>query len=271
MSGRETAGPGAVSGRGERETGVVPSLGRPGSLVATALARAVYEAQTVVAPVPWLALPLARLRGHGVPVGRDTEVVIEGYPRSANSFTVAAFRRAQGREVRVAHHVHAPAQVVQAVRWRVPALVLVRRPEDAVLEYVLKKAHVTVAQALRGWVRFYAPLLRWRHGFVVGPFEEVTSDLGAVIRRLNERFGTSFVPFEHTEENARAALEELDRWWRDRLGPGLSLEVTVGRPSEVRDRLKEALRPRYRDPALAPLRERAEALYRRFVVESLGG
>lgn len=261
----------AVNGGDELGAGGAPAPGRARSRAGEALARAVYEAQTVVAPVPWLALPLARLRGHGVPLRRDTEVVIEGYPRSANSFTVAAFRRAQGREVRVAHHVHAPAQVIQAVRWRVPVLVLVRRPEEAVLEYVLKKAHVTVAQALRGWIRFYAPLLRWRDGFVVGPFEEVTSDLGAVIRRLNERFGTRFVPFEHTEENARAALDELDRWWRDRLGPGLALEVTVGRPSEVRDRLKEALRPRYRDPALGPLRERAEALYRRFVVESGGG
>jgi hypothetical protein len=253
---------------GEGRLGAAQALGGRGGPLRRILARAVYEAQTVVAAHPALALPLARVRGHGVPVGRNTEVVIEGYPRSANSFTVAAFRRAQGREVRVAHHVHAPAQVLAAVRWGIPALVLVRRPEDAVLEYVLKKPHVTVAQALRGWVRFYRPLLPLRGGFVVGRFEEVTSDLGAVIRRLNERFGTRFVPFEHTEDNARAALDELDRWWRDRLGPGPLLELTVGRPSELRDRLKEELRPRYRAPSLAPLRERAEALYRRFVVES---
>ena len=45
---------------------------------------------------PLLALPAARLRGHGVVLSPRTEVVIEGYPRSANSFAVAAFRLALG-------------------------------------------------------------------------------------------------------------------------------------------------------------------------------
>jgi hypothetical protein len=222
-----------------------------------------YEAQTIVAQQPALALPLARLRGRGVPFGPGTEIVIEGFPRSANSFAVAAFARAQGRKPTIAHHVHAPAQVIAAARAGIPAIVLVRNPEDAVLEYVIKKPTISIGQALRGYARFYQPLLRYRSGFVVGVFDEVTKDFGSVIRRVNERFGTVFREFEHTEENARATLEEIDGYWRGILGPGEQLEIIVGRPSPARDEMKERLRRAYSDRRLGRARTRADALFRR--------
>lgn len=228
----------------------------------------VYELQTLVAQRPRLALPLARFRGHGVPFGPGTEIVIEGFPRSANSFAVAAFARAQGRKPQIAHHVHAPAQVIAAAKAGTPAIVLIRDPEDAVLEYVVKKPAITIGQALRGYARFYEPLVRYRSGFVAGVFDEVTKDFGTVIRHVNERFGTTFREFEHTEENARATLEEIDAYWRGIVGPGKQLEIIVGRPSAVRDEMKEQLRRIYRDRRLARARRRAGVVYRRIASQA---
>jgi hypothetical protein len=230
-----------------------------------------YEVQTIVAQHPAIALPLARLRGHGVPLGPRTEIVIEGFPRSANSFAVAAFARAQGRKPEIAHHVHAPAQILGAAHRNVPAIALIRNPEDAVLEYVIKKPDITIGQALRGYVRFYEPLLACRGAFVTGLFDEVTSDFGAVIRRVNERFRTSFTEFEHSEENARATLDELDRYWRGILGSGERLEIIVGRPSAVRDQIKGGLRDGYHAASLAGLRARARTLYERMAADARAG
>jgi len=232
-----------------------------------AIARLTYEAQMVLSQHPAVALPIARARGHGVVAGADTEIVIEGFPRSANAFAVAAFARAQRpHRARIAHHVHAPAQVLAAVRRGTPALVLIRRPEDCVLEYALKKRDVTLGQALRGYARFYAPLLPYRSGFVIGLFDEVITDFGSVVRRINQRFEAGFREFEHTDESARACLEEIDAYWRDRLGPGEALEITVNRPSEVRDLMKDTLRPAYHSTPLAEGRARAERLYEAFVL-----
>jgi hypothetical protein len=217
-----------------------------------------YELQTLVAQTPAIALPVARLRGHGVPFG----------PRPANSFAVAAFAQAQGRKPQIAHHVHAPAQVIAAARIGKPTIVLIRNPEDAVLEYVLKKPAITIGQALRGYARFYAPLLQYRSRFVTGSFEEVTTNFGAVIRRVNERFGTTFLEFDHTEENARACLDELDRYWRGVLGTGERLEIVVGRPSALRDEMKERLRQAYRGERLAEARSRARAIHDRIVADT---
>ncbi len=226
-----------------------------------------YEAKTVVSGHPSLALPAARWRGHGEVVHAGTDLLIEGYPRSANSFAVAAFRLAQGRPVAVAHHTHAPGLVLAALKLGVPALVLIRDPDESVLEFVILRPNLTIRQALRGWVRFYATLLPHRERFVVGSFPEVTSDFGGAIRRVNERFGTGFREFEHTEDNVRECFRQMDAYWRDRLGPAGSVEPYVGRPSEKRERMKDEMRGAYRLTVPAALRSRAARLYRAFAGE----
>jgi hypothetical protein len=228
--------------------------------IGTVPRRVLYGCKTVVASSPKVALTLARIRGHGEPFDPGVDIVIEGYPRSANSFAVHAFRVAQDHPVRIAHHLHAPAQLIAAVRAGVPALVLVREPHDAVLEFVIAKGYLSIRQALHGYVRFYTPLLPYRDRIVAGPFREVTSDFGAVIARVNAMFGTRFAEFEHTDENVRSSFAAIEADWATRLPPGETFERKVGRPSATRDRMKRDLLATYLSPALAELRRRAERL-----------
>jgi hypothetical protein len=225
--------------------------------------RAAFEVKTIVARYPALALPIARRR-HGIPVGRDTRIVIEGFPRTGTSFAVAAFDLAQEGKVRIACHVHAPAQVIEGARRGLPNLVIVREPEETTLSFVIRNPHVSIRLALRGYVRFYEPLLAYRDRLVVGRFTEVTGDFGAVIRKVNERFATGFAPFEHTEENVRRCFEAIDDDYRKRLPEGEALEREVARPSGWRDRAKEEIRASYRSADAARLRARAERVFEAF-------
>jgi hypothetical protein len=236
-----------------------------GGSARTVADRALYEAKTIVAAHPWLVVTVARLRDRGEVVRPNTDILIEGFPRSAQSFAVAAFHLAQGREVAVAQHTHAPGHVLAALRLGVPSLVLVRAPEEAVLEFAIARSTLTLRQTLRGWVRFYQPLLPHRGRFVIGSFDDVTTDFGAVIRRVNDRFGTAFKEFDHTEENVRECFRQMEAYWRRVLGSDRSVERYVGRPSEERDLLKEEIRWAYRARIPAALRTRAAALYRSFV------
>src|ERR687886_2916262 len=103
----------------------------------------------------------------------DTQLVIEGFPRSANSFARVAFNRAQSERVRIANGLHVPAQVIRAAQWRIPTLVLIRRPEDAVLSFVIRDP-ISVDQALRYYISFYETIERYRDSYVLGLFEDVT-------------------------------------------------------------------------------------------------
>ncbi len=234
------------------------------------LDRALYSAKTVVARYPSIALPIARLRGHGYPFGSETEIVIEGFPRTGTSFAVSAFEMAQPTKPVIAHHVHAPAQLIAAVRAGAPALLLVREPEEAVLSLVIRAPQRGVAAALRGYVRFHEPLLRHLDGMVVATFSQVVRDFGEVMERVNRRFGTSFRPFDHTEENVRMVLAAIEAYTRPAGGGEEEFERIVGRPSHVREALKARLRGQYRLPRLDARRRRAEGLYERFAARSAG-
>jgi len=203
-------------------------------------------------------------------VTEETEICIEGFQRSGNTFAVIAFQFAQPRIVSIAHHVHAPASVLTATRLGAPALVLIRPPEDTVISCVIRWPHLTIGQALRGYRRFYRPLLACRDRILFARFQDVIEDYGKVIRALNGRFGTGFEEFDHTEENVRQVIEELDRWDRNALGQGEHLEHARARPTEARKDLKVALRLRYRRPRRDRLRAEAEELYQAFADSSPG-
>lgn len=233
-----------------------------------AAASGLYELKSAVARYPGLALPVERLRGRGVVVTDATDIVIEGYPRSASTFAVAAFRLAQEPEwVEVAHHTHMPAQVIEAVRREIPALVLIRSPGDAVVSLLIHSPDRSVRSALHGYLRFYEPLVPLRRRVVVATFHQVVTDLGSVIARLNTRFDTAFRHFVHTPQNIARIEREIEDDSARRWSDAQLRERKIPRPSEARESMKEQVTRVY---ANAPehLQRRAEHVFDTFVGET---
>ena len=136
----------------------------------------------------------------------------------------------------IAHHLHVPAQVVRAAQWQIPTLVLIRRPRDAVLSLVIRDP-ISVDQALRYYITFYETSEKYRDAYVLGLFEEVTEDFGQVMKRINERFGTTFSLFRHNEENVSKVSADMETYARKKYGETL-WERNVQRPAAVRERIK---------------------------------
>ncbi len=230
------------------------------------LRKLVYSTRAVVSVHPSLYIPFARRKYASVRdrvVVRDTELVIEGFQRSGNTFAVFAFEIAQGRDVKMAHHLHAAAQIVAATRMGIPTLVLIRDPEDAVLSQMVREPGVGAGQALANWIRFYEHVLPRQDRVIIAGFDQVTSDFGGVIRAVNQRFGTGFAEFQHTDVNVARCFDLIEQ--RNREHYGVLSEPTVARPSAKRDALKDAFRQQYGVDRLARLRSRADAVYRALV------
>lgn len=190
---------------------------------------------------PAIFFTLHRLKHDPLAVKPTTELVIEGFPRSANTFAVWAFRQVQQDEVRLAHHLHYPAQVIRAAQWRIPTLVLIRNPQDAVLSLVMRRPLLSVEQALRHYISFYKTAARYTDAFVLGRFEEVIADYGAIIERVNEKFGTRFSIFEHTEENVEKVYSRIEERHRAQYREKLS-ETRIARPSVTKEEMKRRMR-----------------------------
>ncbi|MFN2518659.1 MAG: hypothetical protein ABR604_06375 [Jatrophihabitantaceae bacterium] len=237
---------------------------------------------------PALYLPFAR-RKYRAPspevIGPETELVVDGYTRSASTFAVYALQLAQDRPLRLAHHLHAPAQLIAAARRGVPALLLVREPRGAILSQLVREPGVAMHDALVAYVRFHQCLLPYRDRLVVGEFETVTHDFGSVIGRLNQRFGMSLAEFVHTPQNMDecfaliaqrgslspvllgfesglvskdAAVAEM-RALQSGAGPGRLREAWM--PSVERQHAKDAVAELWLRPGLTRLRERALDVY----------
>jgi hypothetical protein len=212
---------------------------------------------------PSLYLPLYR-RVSPKPelaISSDTELVIEGFPRSANTYAVVAFEAVQSRQVHVAHHVHAPAQLLAAAKRGIPAIALVREPAQAVASLVLRESDYSLERGLVEYRRFYQPLLSHRDAFVIGSFDDVTTRYGRVIEEVNAKFGTNFVTYEPTAELEARVTATIERLEYDEALQRVD-EAKVARPSETRHQAAQGLR---RDVREADGFEAAEAVYRAFV------
>ena len=228
-----------------------------------------YRTRYLLNAYPALYMTMGRWRKRHRPgyfVERDTQLVIEGFGRAGSTFAWFAFRSAQERPIRISHHTHAAAQVITAVRWGIPTLILVRPAVDAALSHMTRHG-ISARSALVAWVRFHERIAPIQRGFVAASFDELTHDFGAITHRLNAKFGTDFGVFEHTEENAERIFAEIRQRNRARWGEQMTPERAraLALPTPQRQALKDQLRAELDPPALEPLRRRADALYEQII------
>lgn len=191
----------------------------------------------------------------------DTDITIEGYPRSGNSFARSAFQFAEGNQHKIATHVHSYAQVIRSAQLGVPTMVLVRTPKDACLSLValsyqisdvdiqdeiIERAKRDLINNLRSYRVFYENVLRVGDDVVIADFNLVTTDYGEIIRRMNKRYGTNFPLYESNKENEAEVF--------DKGGFHLS-------PNAKRDGIKAALKECYQLDELKPYISEAQAAY----------
>jgi len=210
--------------------------------------------------VPLLPLIQPKYRDHFA--NEKTTILIEGYPRSANTFAVAAFLVAQNPEQpRIARHLHAAGHVARAVRLGVPAIVLFRAPLDAAGSLIQRLPIVSPKRALADYIQFYRRVLQMADRLVVASFDRVTNDFGSVITEVNEHYGARFKPFRHNESNERAAMHIVEQMDQSDTGLSTVTESHVGRPSLERRRSRDAIIKSLASETVLPWRKEAESLF----------
>ncbi|MEZ5142812.1 MAG: hypothetical protein R2726_09880 [Acidimicrobiales bacterium] len=188
-----------------------------------------------------------------------TDLVIEGFPRSGNTFAYFAMRLASGDRLRIASHVHTPSQVKAAVALHLPTMLVVREPRDTVVSLLIAAPHVAFRAAIAEWIHHHRELLAYRNGFVVAGFDQVTHDLGRVVERVNERFGTDLPRFEPTPANTDAVFAAIEEH-HQRVHGGT--ENVVPRPSPARQAERRWLLEQLAAPRFDELWAEAEVVHR---------
>lgn len=194
-------------------------------------------------------------------VNRNSDVVIEGYPRCANSFAQQAFRYAQRpKEPIIATHMHSPSHIIAGFKENIPIILMIRNPKDCILSYrsFMIKHHNKNEQTyiqldldylVKYYISFYEKLLPYKDKIVISDFNDTINNFDRVIRKLNERNNTSFKEFDNSSESKEYIFKNF--------GEHLS-------PSSDRDKLKAILSQKYEAVDIM-LRQKAESIYSKMI------
>lgn len=198
-------------------------------------------------------------------VDETTDLVIEGYEGSGNSFAREAVLFARPG-ARVASHLHSAAHVRRALHLGVPVLILLRPPADAIASYVARfpDDHHELGQELRRYERFYRAMLGMTDKVMFSRFEDTTSRLGDVLLSLNRRLRCHVPVFDHHDPRAVEAVAAVLDSWTDRVF-GTQASRTRPLPSPTRrasaTTIRESLASRRHATALQRCDELHAKLY----------
>ena len=125
-------------------------------------------------------------------ISKESDICIEGFQRSGNSFFFRVFKK-YNREAAIAHHMHASMQILKALDYKVPTVVLIRRPEDAIASLLTWDDTLRLGIAIRAYIDFYKALIPIKNEFVIARFTDVTTNPSRIINLINKRYNTDFV------------------------------------------------------------------------------
>lgn len=205
--------------------------------------------KTYLQRIPWFYQLVMRwkARRHPVLLVRKgfTQIVIEAYPRSSNSFAVRLFRHANPDipADRISHHSHIVSNVRHAVGWGIPVLVIIREPVKTISSNMLAVQDTSDGRLeilTVKYLDFYTWVRNNAEKVVIARFEDIVEGRFRMISEaLNNKFGVNFsVQFDEAEI-ARQARESIRKH-----SPNKSDPHRVPLPSEQRENAYTDLRPR---------------------------
>lgn len=184
----------------------------------------------------------------------NTHICVEGYPSSANSYTYHILKYLT-KDLNFGHHCHSFANVKLAIEYQIPAIVLIRKPENAIASRIAR-FDSTVEESLLEYTEFYELTQKYIQSIILITFDEIIHDTASVLNKINNSTQIEFSDYNN--------LDDVNKKVRDRMHNverRLKKDVSnISLPSEERNKLKEDLKNSILG---SPLFNKADAVYKR--------
>lgn len=176
-----------------------------------------------------------------------TDLVVEGFPRSGNTFTVFALEDASGHELTIASHVHQPSQVKHTLARGIPTVLVIRDPVSALASYLVYDQRFSASTVIGEYCSYHRELVPYADRLLICEFDEVTSHMPSVIDRINRRYSLQIPPFDDEASNVKEVMARIE--WRHQLvHPSLNPAQSAASPQFDRRKVNEQMREALRHP-----------------------
>jgi len=182
----------------------------------------------------------------------ETDLVVEGFPRSANTYTAEAIKLANP-EITLTHHLHQPLVIEWAVARGVPTILTIREPDAVVASLTAFTPGMQPEAIYTAYAEYYERLLPLVPHLVIADFNQLTTDIGCVLSRVQTHYGMTLRAPRSSDQSeiwARVEAFSAQHFGQD------DFEAKVARPSE-----HPARRRRLDEDVPEEVRQRAHAAY----------
>lgn len=174
------------------------------------------------------------------------DLVIEGFPRSANTTTVYALQYAHIEQpIKIGHHLHVGAHIRFAVKHGIPCGVVIRKPLDCVASRIaMKGTQIYAAELFRDYISFLEVVEELRSHVVVYSFEDIVSGgVGPFVRDLNKRYNINLnVPPDDDAQRSWVRRKVLDWNVKFKDGDENKLSIPSSQKAETISTIKNCLK-----------------------------
>jgi hypothetical protein len=141
--------------------------------------------------------------------GPKTSVIIEGFPRSANTFFTSHFYIGQSHKPVIAHHLHASYQIRYGEKYGIPTVILLREPLQAIASAILRNDKLYPSTLFEMYIAFYKEVLRVHKKAIIVDFRYCIDKPNNVIKLLNLTYDKNFELV--LPENNDSVLNEINQ------------------------------------------------------------
>ena len=177
------------------------------------------------------------------PVSKSSDLVVEGFPRSSNTFLTVALKELLGEEFSIANHYHSSAQFSLGYKLKKPMVLVIREPLNCLVSNLLYYPNRSREEIIDDYILFHQNLRKYLPNIYVVDFKDVTSKPLDVITGISEEFGLKIDTASIDKEAFSSNIMAMVKNHADKLGNILNQDMTysLAIPSDDKKRHKNRL------------------------------
>lgn len=170
-------------------------------------------------------------------VTKNHHICIDGFQRCGNTyftFLVQNFNR----QLKIGHHTHGAGNILLALKYNIPVVLLVRNPLDAVSSLIAQDQNLNIEFGLAHYIAFYKKLIPYKNRLIISDFDQTVNHPDRLIEKINNRFNLTLTKPDLSENRKKDYLKRLKQIDNQNGNTNLSSLA----PNEEKEKLKTEIK-----------------------------
>ena len=137
-------------------------------------------------------------------VNFKSDLLIEGFPRSANTYLLHGIKILSKKNLNIASHLHNFSHVRESLKMDIKTIIIYREPADCIASYIIKfnikPTYWNIKILAKAYIKFYKEILAFKglSNLMFISFEEITKNPEKCFIKIEKFLSTIFYKYDDT-------------------------------------------------------------------------